>query len=82
MVFQKNIWTKETGNKRSWRKSRMRLAGHDKCMQMFWPENVNGRNHLGIPGIDGNIILNFNKLYLRVRTGFNWLKTKSNGGRL
>jgi hypothetical protein len=69
---------------------RMRWAGHvarrekGEIFTGFWWGNLREREHLEIPGINGNIILRwiFRKWDMGVWTGSSWLRIGTGGGHL
>jgi hypothetical protein len=51
---------------------------------VFWWGNLSERDHMGDPGIDGNIILSriFWTWFMVVWTGSSWLRIGTGGGHL
>jgi hypothetical protein len=60
------------------------LMGRGEVYKGFWSRNLRERDHLGDPGVDRRIILNwiFWKWDVRVCTGSSWLRIESRGGNL
>jgi hypothetical protein len=58
--------------------------GRGDAYRGFWWGNLNERDHLRDPGIDGRIILRwiFRKWEVGVWTGLSWLKIGTGGGHL
>jgi hypothetical protein len=58
--------------------------GRGEAYTGFWWGNVREREHLGVPGIDGNIMLRliFNKWDVGLWTGSIWLRIGTGGGLL
>jgi hypothetical protein len=48
----------------------------------FWSENLKRKDQLGDTGVDGRMTLRWilRKKGVRIRTGFNWLRTRSRVG--
>ena len=69
---------------------RMRWVGHVACLgegrdvYRILVGKLEGKNHLGDPGVDGMIILRwiFRKLEGVVGTGWSWLRIGTGGGHL
>jgi len=59
-------------------------GGNGEAYTGFWWGNLNERNHLGDPGVDGRIILRwtFRMWDVEVWTGSSWLKIGKGSGRL
>jgi len=72
------------------RSRRMGWAGHvalwgrGKAYTGFWRGNLNKRDHLGDPSIDGRIILRwiFTKWDVGAWTGSSWLRIRTGDGHL
>jgi len=58
--------------------------GRGEAYTGFWWGNLNERDHLGDPGVDGRIILRwiFRKWDVEVWTGWSWLRIGTGGGHL
>ena len=69
---------------------RMKWAGHvtrmgkGRGVYRVWVGKLEGKNHLGDPGVDGRIILRwiFRKRDVVVRPGSSWLRIGTGGGHL
>ena len=59
-------------------------GGEERRIQGFGGENLKERDHLGVPVVDGRIILRwiFRKWEGVVGTGWSWLRIGTGGGRL
>jgi hypothetical protein len=58
--------------------------GRGEAYTGFWWGNLNERDHLGDPGVDGRIILSWilRKLDVGVWIGSSWFRTGTGGGLL
>jgi len=58
--------------------------GQERHIQGFWWGNLRERGHLGVPGVDGRIILRqmFWKWDVGVWTVWSWLRIGTVGGQL
>jgi len=58
--------------------------GEERRIQGFGGGNLRERDHLGVPGVDGRIILRliFRKWDVGVWTGSSWLRIGTGGGLL
>ena len=57
--------------------------GGGEAFTGFWWGNLRERDHLGVPGVDGRLILRliFRKWDVGVGTGSSWLRIGTGGGR-
>jgi hypothetical protein len=58
--------------------------GQERPIQGIGGETLNERDHFGVPGVDGRIILRwiFRNWDLGARTGSSWLRIGTGGGHL
>ena len=58
--------------------------GEGEAYTGFWWGNLRERDHLGVPGLDGKIILRwfFKKWYVVVWIGSSWLTIGTCGGQM
>jgi hypothetical protein len=61
-----------------------RMWGRGEGHTGFWWGNLNERDHLGDPGLDGRIIVRwiFRRWDVKVRAGSSWLRIGTGGGHL